>query len=595
MFDRTKQLRLRRALKKQRRAVENAAQIADDSFENNVVTRFHRLKKVWRFTAGWMTLVLLLAVLSVTQTIGLNKLYQTEQPVPGGVYNEGLVGTFGNTNPIYASGPVDVAISKLVFSGLLKYDAENHLVGDLAKSYDVDDSGKNYTIRLRDNLRWHDGRPLNADDVMFTFATIQNPDAESPLMNSWRGVTLTKIDDKTVRFSLASPLAPFVYSLTTGIIPKHVLSEIPPTELRSHSFGTTNPIGSGPYAWSDLELKNGAAPNEETSIIALKPFKNYHFGTPKLDRFLVHTFNKDEHLREAFVNRSVNAAAGLSEVPNAVLDLKQTHLYSFDTTAIYMIFLKTSEGVLNDTNVRQSLARATSRADIVDKVGTALRPVRSVILPGQVGYDRKYDQPMHSPTEAAKILDEAGWKTGRNNIRYKDGRPLSIQISSEDTPQNRQILKSVVSSWKEVGIDVKPVFQESSSFQTALGAHTYEALLYGISIGADPDVYAYWHSSQAGATSPIRLNFSEYRNDTADKSLEAGRTRLEPDVRTIKYQPFLQSWQQDNPAIALFQPRKYYITRGQVYGLNEHTINSDADRYYSAWQWQIHTAGVTKK
>ena len=116
---------------------------------------------------------------------------------------------------------------------------------------------------------------------------------------------------------------------------------------------------------------------------------------------------------------------------------------------------------------------------------------------------------------------------------------------------------------------------------------TYDALLYGVSIGVDPDVYVYWDSSQVDLRSPSRLNFSEYSNGAANASLEAGRTRLDPALRTVKYQPFLQAWQADAPALGLYQPRFLYLTHGPVYGLDETPINSDAQRFSNVWNWEV--------
>jgi len=111
--------------------------------------------------------------------------------------------------------------------------------------------------------------------------------------------------------------------------------------------------------------------------------------------------------------------------------------------------------------------------------------------------------------------------------------------------------------------------------------------LYGISIGVDPDVYIYWDSTQIDLRSPARLNFSQYSSKVADESLESGRTRLDPTLRAVKYQPFLASWQADAPALGLYQPRFLYLTHGPVYGLNEKAINADVQRYSQVHDWQI--------
>jgi peptide/nickel transport system substrate-binding protein len=154
-------------------------------------------------------------------------------------------------------------------------------------------------------------------------------------------------------------------------------------------------------------------------------------------------------------------------------------------------------------------------------------------------------------------------------------------------------MQSLSSDWAALGVQAVPVLQDLTDFQTTLETHNYDALLYGISIGADPDVFPYWDSSQADQRSTTRLNFSDYKSTTADTALEAGRTRLDPALRAIKYRPFLQAWQTDAPALGLYQPRFLYITRGHVYGLADHTLNTDGDRYESVSDWEIHTTKVT--
>jgi ABC-type transport system substrate-binding protein len=130
-------------------------------------------------------------------------------------------------------------------------------------------------------------------------------------------------------------------------------------------------------------------------------------------------------------------------------------------------------------------------------------------------------------------------------------------------------------------------------FQNALTYHDYSALLNGISIGIDPDVFVYWASSQASISATNDLNFSEFKNTTADTALEAGRTRLNPQLRTIEYEPFLQTWQEEAPALGLYQPRLLYLTNGPVNGLQAGPIVSSADRFNDVQNWEIRQAKVT--
>jgi peptide/nickel transport system substrate-binding protein len=142
--------------------------------------------------------------------------------------------------------------------------------------------------------------------------------------------------------------------------------------------------------------------------------------------------------------------------------------------------------------------------------------------------------------------------------------------------------------WKAVGVDIDVKLRPEEEMQSdVLTRHDYDVLLYGISLGADPDVFAYWHSSQADVRSANRLNLSEYKSKTADKALEAGRTRIDPALRAVKYKPFLQAWKEDAPAIALYQPRFLYIARNELVGFKAKRLNSSVDRLNSIHTWTV--------
>lgn len=586
-------LRVSDSLLSRQRAVTEATQEASARIDNNFIRRLDKLLQVKRFTAGWLLFVALLVSTTITQTLGLSALYQVDRPVRGGTYNEGIIGTYSNANPLYAAGSVDMAVSRLLFSGLLEYDDTNKLVGDLAADYTVDDTGKVYTVHLKPELTWHDGKPLTAEDVAFTYALIQNADVRSPLAQGWRGITISSPDPATVVFTLPSVFAPFPHSLTTGIVPKHILSSVTPAQLRTHPFNTTSPVGSGPFKWGALQY--GAEGESTTSsLISFKANSSYHGGRPHVDKFVIHTFPDEEQALAAYRKRRINALAGLRTVPENIAKADDTNVIPFQTTAADMVFLKTSAGVLADSTVRQALAYATDRKSIIERIDQPYKMVRQPILMDQPGFDSVYMQPVYDSAKAKSLLDQAGWVPGKDGIRSKNGQPLMFQLYLDANPQSKEIVDELIYTWKEIGANVIPVAQRPVDFQTSLELHTYDAVLHGISIGPDPDVYPYWHSSQANGPLGNNLNFSEYKSSAADAALEAGRTRLEPAVRALKYKPFMQAWQQDNPAIGLFRPRIYYVTRGQVNGLTAHTINTDTDRYFSVTDWSMLMARVNK-
>lgn len=585
-------LRFRRRIRKGQQQVEDLSQQAEQHIENHFFRRFGRLVPVKRFVIGWLALVLLIIGLLVTQNISLSSYYQTLKAVPGGIYNEGVIGTFTNANPLYATSSVDTTVSKLVFASLFKYDDNNNLVGDLAQNYETDDKGMVYTVHLKPNLTWQDGKALTSSDVLFTYQTIQNPDAQSPLQSSWQAIKVTAPDKLTIVFTLPNPLASFPYSMTNGIVPSHLLAKLEPADLRSADFNTANPIGAGPFAWSSIQV-SGSDPTTSQSQIRLNPFKDYHAGTPKLQHFVIHAYATQTQLISSFKTNQLNGAQGLTQIDQDLRNMPGLQDHSLLLSAATMVFFKTSAGVLSDSKVRLALVQSTNTTSIIKQLEYVTLPVREPLLIGQLAYDRSKQQPGLDLAAAKATLDADGWTVDKDGIRVKAGNKLTFKLTVADTSEYHNVVQNLQQSWMALGVQVVPQFLNTADFQATLSGHDYEAVLYGISIGVDPDVFAYWHSSQADIRSNNRLNLSEYKNTAADTSLEAGRTRLNPDLRVVKYKSFLDAWQQDNPALGLYQPRSLYVTNGTVMGLVDHTLNTPTDRFSNVWNWQVRLAKVT--
>ena len=593
MLNRATRLRIRRSFKRSRRQVEDIGYQAEEQLERHIIRRINKFGSVWRFVISWLVLCGLSLTLGIYQLRGLSAYYQTRQPIPGGTFTEGIIGVFTNANPLYAAGAVDSSVSRLVFSGLLRYDQKNRLAGDLAEGWKSDASGRIYSVTLRENIKWHDGQPLTSEDVVFTFQTIQNPDAKSPLFSSWSGIKIDAVNVREVRFTLPNGLASFPYSLTTGIVPKHKLKNIPLAELRSIRFNTADPIGAGPYKWDAIEVVGDTAADREERI-ALLPNEYYQLGKPKLQRFVVRTFREEKKLLEAFESRELTAMAGLESVPDNIENQTGIISHSITMTSQVNVFFRVNNGPLADLKVRQALTRATSLGDTVADLGYPVVTSRAPLLDGQPGYDRSLLQLNYDPNEANKLLDEAGWIKSADGIRVKNNQKLQFKIFSQSTSDYRAISAKLQQQWAKVGVDAGVELQEDTDLQNTITYHNYDALLYGISIGVDPDVFVYWHSSQADPRLTSRTNFSEYKSSAADKALEDGRTRSEAQLRAIKYRPFLEAWRNDAPAISLYQPRLIWVSRGEVHYFNLQVINNASDRYNNVHNWMIREAKVTQ-
>jgi peptide/nickel transport system substrate-binding protein len=585
-------LRFRRHWRQGHRQVEDLGQQAEQGMERYVFRRFGRLAAVRRFVSTWLILISLLIAGVIVQNMLLSGYFQTLRPVPGGIYNEGVLGRFTNANPLYATSDVDTTVSHLIFASLFSYNDQNQLVGDLARNYTVDARGLTYAVHLKPHLTWQDGRPLTSADVVFTYQSIQNPDAQSPLQSSWQGIGVRADGPLTVVFKLPDPLASFPYNLTNGIVPRHILAAVPPADLRSADFNTEHPVGAGPFAWHAIQV-TGSDPNTAEEQVALTPFAGYQAGRPKLQQFDVHVYAASKQLIQAFKANQLNGAEGLTSVSPDLNGMTALQRHNLLLTAATMVFFKTSAGVLADAKVRQALAQGTDTGQVLAQLGYPTRTVREPLLTGQLGYDPGLKQAGYDPAAARAGLTADGWLPGTDGRLVKAGQSLSFGLMAADTPEYHMVVRTLQAQWRRLGVQVQAQFLASADFQNVLNDHDYDAVLYGISIGVDPDVFVYWDSSQADIRAANRLNLSEYKSAAADAALEAGRTRLAPALRTIKYKPFLQAWQQDNPALGLYQPRLLYLTDGPVAGLNDHTLNTAVDRFDNVQNWEIRQTRVT--
>lgn len=588
MVRKSYKLRLRRKMRDHRRQVETAG----DNTEQYLFRRWGRLVKVRRFVSVWFALIVILAGSTIMQMSALGTYYQELKPAPGGAYTEGVLGAFTGANPLYATTASDKTVSKLLFSGLLTYDKKNKLSGDLAESWTSDERSKVFTVVLRKDLKWSDGKPLTSKDVVFTFNVAKNADAQSPIRSSWQGVTTEAKDSRTVVFTVDNPLISFPSSLTTGILPEHILKNVAMTDMRTVSFNNSQPVGSGPFVWRELTITTGKELNDRQEQIILDANNDYHHGRPKLNTFIVKTFRAEEKMVDQYNQHELHSMSGLSEVPETVTEKAQK--YNFPQAASMMTFFKTTAGVLADKTVRQALTKAVDTKAVRQTLTYPARQVDSPLLKGMSGYDNSLTQFGYDKSAAEKQLNDAGWVLpDGKKVRQKGDQKLEFTLYAESNGETARVTQELQKQWQAVGANVKVELQTSADFQITIAEHGYEALLTGISIGIDPDVFVYWHSSQADVLSSSRLNFSEYNSTVANEALSSARTRGNEALRNAKIKPFLATWKDDSPAIGLYQPRVLYVVRDAVYGLDEHSVVSPTDRLADVHEWQIRLVKTT--
>jgi len=549
--------------------------------------RLDNVLEVRRHVAMWLGGIAILIAAVGTQLIWSQTNYSIETGANGGTYAEATLGPVNTLNPLYASTSSELAASRLIFSSLLSYDTTGHLGMDTAKSLTVNAEGTTYTVKLRDDVRWHDGTKLTAQDVAFTVDLIKNPAARSPLQLQWQDVTVKVVDDTTISFSLPSVYAAFPHALTFAILPKHKLADVDASTLRENAFSLM-PVGSGPF---ELRLLQ---PSPGQKIINMTAFDRYHKGRPKLDRFEIHAFTTYDDVVTALKTGQV-VAAELADTTGFTTKAGYRVQNSAVDDGVYALF-NTAQPTLNDVVVRRALQRGINIEKLRHDVAPGQYPLDSPFVKGQISNEATLKPAAFNKTEAEAQLDAAGWKLD-GSLRKKGDQTLAINLVTTDNQEYKKVAAHLKKDWQALGAKVTVSAINTNDpradfVQNVLQPRAYDVLVYELSIGADPDVYAYWHSSQSG---PRGLNLSMYSSGVADDALTSARARIEPSLRDLKYQAFAKQWLADVPAVGLYQSSIKYISRSQATALEpEQQLVSPYDRYANVMYWTVEKASVYK-
>ncbi len=558
------------------RRLERATTLHANNF---IIRRIKNLKEVRRTAAFWVGCAALLIVSGIIQINAGRPLYSHIGAREGGSYVEGMVGQVDTMNPIFVTNAAERSVSKLLFASLLTVDKTGAFSGQLAQSWSIDETGKIYTITLKPNLKWSDGAALTSRDIVYTIQTIQNPATRSPYASAWQEVVATAVDDRTITIALPSEYAPFLSSLTVGILPEHLLASVQPGRLRNTSFNMQPLVGSGPFSFRSLTTGRSQLASQDANM---SRNDSYIGGAPKLERFTLKVYKDNDLLTKALKEREIMAAL---DIPHDQLQafagdtsLKQAELKPF--SGVYAFF-KQSAPPLDDVKVRQALLQAVDRPALVKSLG-GVDGLDGPLLPGQLGYDAAAKQAPYDAAKAAALLEEAGWKL-QNGVRTKDGRPLRLNLVSIASGDYSEVVQTLQKAWMKLGVQIESDLVRKEEFQsTVVSPHSYDVLVYELSLGRDSDTFAYWHSSQA---EPRRLNLSEYKSSLADEALNSGRIRNDPALRAIKYKAFTASWLADTPAIALYRPHISYVSLAKTQSVDSREVGDVVERLSDVNLW----------
>jgi peptide/nickel transport system substrate-binding protein len=506
--------------------------------------------------------------------------YLPKTPIYGGTYSEGTIGKIEQLNPLFSPlNPAEQSAVSLIFSGLTKRDNNRMSVPDLAERWEIAADGKTYTFFLKKDLRWQDGKNLNADDVIFTINAIQNPDTRSPLLETWKGIEVTKKDDSTVVFKLSSPYPAFVSNTDVPIIPKHILENTPAKNLKTSEFNSS-PVGSGPYSFEKLKKV------KETTEVDLKANEKYYSKKPYIESINLKTYPDYPQLTLAYARKEVQ---GITKLPVSELkkssELPNIETYNLAIPTYDAIYFNLREGIGKEKYFREAISLSLNRKELIEKAydGQAL-PVYTPIIPGFQGYDSSIKQAVNID-EAKKKLTEAGYVLGADGLMAKGEQKASARLVIQDDYQKIQTAEQLREQCKRAGIEILiEKYPAGTFYQDYVRDRNFDILLVSQNLGSDSDIYGFWHSSQVNDPG---LNFSGYSDRKLDKFLEQARQTADPNIIYQKYSDVSKIIATELPAIYLVWPDYLFGLSKEVSGFKPGRYAEPKDRFFNITEWFV--------
>lgn len=556
-----------------------------------LVKRWSNLLEVRRNVVIWILIVAALIGATGLQWVWCQQNYRATAAAENTTYVEGVLGPIKTLNPLYATSSAEKSASRLLFSSLLQYDKSGHLGYDLASDVSANNTGTIYTVKIRSDAKWSDGAPLTAKDIAFTISLIQNSNVRS-VISGWDGITVKVLNGTTIEFDLPLAYSAFEHALTFAVLPQHILRNVSPTQLRENSF-SQNPIGSGPFKINFIQNVDTATGEK---IVYFTLNDDYYDGQAKVATFELHAYPDTVSILNALSKNAVNAATDLMPTEAAQVDGTKYNVTSTPVQSGVYAILNTKSEFLSDANVRKALQLATDTKSIRAKLPSATNDLYLPLTQFQLD-GSSVDAPNYDIAAANKLLEQSGWKMGKNGVREKNSQPLKLSVVTTKSNEYEDAMEILSGQWRALGISIDTeVFDTSDTTQdftkSVLQPRAYDVLLYKLDMGADPDMYAYWHSSQISADG---LNLANYSSAITDDALTSARLTLDPSLRHAKYITFAKQWLADVPAIGLYQSTMQYVSGKNVTTFPKNsTFITATDRYGSVLDWSSAVDNVYK-
>ncbi len=483
-----------------------------------------------------------------------------DEPVTGDYFVMGSIADARNLVPILASDASSSEIVGFVFNGLVKYDKDLNLIGDLAKSWEVLEGGLVIVFHLRDDVRWHDGAKFTARDVEFTYKKLTDPNVKTPYGGDFERVkNLEVIDDHTIKITYKEAFSPGLASWGMPVMPRHILEK---EDLNKTKF-SRHPIGTGPYKFKEWKT---------AQKIVLEYNPDYFEGRPYIDKYIYKIVPDESTMFLELRTKDIDCM-GLSPLQYK----KLTNTQFFDTnyekykypgfTYVYMGFNLTNEK-FKDKRVRQAINYAINKSELIDIVLLGLGRVSSgPFLPESWAYNKDVLPYEYSPDKAKELLKDAGWvEIDNDGILEKDGKKFEFTVVTNQGNELRMQTAVIIQErLKKIGIKINIRVIEWAVFVSEfIDKRRFEAVILGWSLSKDPDCYDIFHSSK---TKEGEFNFVSYANSEVDDLLLEARREFDEKKRAGYYHRVQEILYDDAPYIFLYVPYSLPVVSSRFKGI----------------------------
>ncbi len=552
------------------RASLKASAEGKEHIREKLVGRISHVKDVRLLVVEWSLLVTALILLAVTQMFWFGDSYAENTFVDGGTYIEATIGDVSSLNPLFATTDSEKTLSKLMFLSLVAVDYSGHAGNQLAESVTASESGSEWTVTLKDGLKWSDGEPIIAEDVIFTAKLLKNPAVNSVYKSNLANVKVSLNEAGEIVFALPTAYADFETALEFPILPEHILGETDPKSLAENEFSVA-PVTSGAFHFNAVQP--GGNGNEKIFYLTAAP--EYYQGKPMLENFAIHTY-PDEAVVVSAVN--MGAVTGTAEISGAETEQVTSGNFSQKNASINsgaFVFFNMSRTAVKNKEMRTAIRQGLDITKIREAApGTT--ELNYPLLASQITLNNYPELPGYDFEAAkAKVAELTGGETEHLDL---------ATVNSGYLPAVAEALKGQL---EELGFEVNlSTFEENQDFiNNVISKREYDILVYEIDLGVEPDLLPYYHSTQVNGSG---LNLSNYKNFLVNDLLLGARETMDESLRVAKYETFLNYWVGDVPAIGLYQGDLTYFYNKNVRTFGDNVeLTTALDRFSDITEWAV--------